>query len=168
LARSPFKLGHYRRARALRRIKDRTARGRADAMAKGVKFGRKPKLTPHQRREAVKRRDKDGETLRSIVLAKELMAAILRREVEQSAGGRFEITGAGKPGHSAAPWLAFAPLPATHPPPATSPPRPRMALASAPGLLIAKCALGLVLPVKQHAPTDFAPHPPPVDHCAFV
>jgi DNA invertase Pin-like site-specific DNA recombinase len=29
-----------------RRIKERTARGRADAKAKGVKFGRKPKLTP--------------------------------------------------------------------------------------------------------------------------
>ncbi len=49
-----------------RRIIDRTARGRADAKAKGVKFGRKPKLTEHQKREAIKRRDKDGETLRSI------------------------------------------------------------------------------------------------------
>ena len=49
-----------------RRILDRTARGRADAKAKGVKFGRKPILTAHQRREAIKRRDVDGETLRSI------------------------------------------------------------------------------------------------------
>jgi DNA invertase Pin-like site-specific DNA recombinase len=49
-----------------RRIKERTARGRADAKAKGVKFGRKPKLTPHQQREAIQRRDVDGETLRSI------------------------------------------------------------------------------------------------------
>jgi DNA invertase Pin-like site-specific DNA recombinase len=49
-----------------RRILDRTARGRADAKAKGVKFGRKPKLTPHQQREAIRRRDVDGETLRSI------------------------------------------------------------------------------------------------------
>jgi hypothetical protein len=31
-----------------------------------VKFGRKPKHTAHQKREAIKRRDKDGETLRSI------------------------------------------------------------------------------------------------------
>src|ERR1700731_2233302 len=30
-----------------RRIAERTARGRADAKAKGVKFGRKPTLTPH-------------------------------------------------------------------------------------------------------------------------
>jgi DNA invertase Pin-like site-specific DNA recombinase len=49
-----------------RRIIERTARGRADAKAKGVRFGRKPKLTPHQQREAIKRRDVDGETLRSI------------------------------------------------------------------------------------------------------
>jgi DNA invertase Pin-like site-specific DNA recombinase len=35
-----------------RRILERTARGRADAKAKGVKFGRKPKLTPDQQREA--------------------------------------------------------------------------------------------------------------------
>ena len=49
-----------------RRIKERTARGRADAKAKGVRFGRPPKLTPHQKREAVKRRDVDEETLRSI------------------------------------------------------------------------------------------------------
>src|SRR5277367_4424015 len=49
-----------------RRILDRTARGRADAKAKGVKFGRKPTLTPHQQKEAIKRRDVDGETLRSI------------------------------------------------------------------------------------------------------
>jgi DNA invertase Pin-like site-specific DNA recombinase len=49
-----------------RRIVGRTTRGRADAKAKGVKFGRKPTLTPHQQREAIKRRDVDGETLRSI------------------------------------------------------------------------------------------------------
>src|ERR1700676_3493454 len=44
-----------------RRIAERTARGRADAKTKGVKFGRKPKLTPHHQREARKRID-DGET----------------------------------------------------------------------------------------------------------
>jgi DNA invertase Pin-like site-specific DNA recombinase len=49
-----------------RRILERTARGRADAKAKGVKSGRKPKLTRHQRREAIRRRDVDGEMLRSI------------------------------------------------------------------------------------------------------
>ncbi len=48
-----------------RRILERTARGRADARAKGVRFGRKPKLTPHQQREALARRE-GGESHRSI------------------------------------------------------------------------------------------------------
>jgi DNA invertase Pin-like site-specific DNA recombinase len=62
-----------------RRIKERTARGRADAKAKGVKFGRKPKLTPHQAREAIKRRDVDGETLRSIGRSYNVSAATISR-----------------------------------------------------------------------------------------
>ena len=62
-----------------RRIIDRTTRGRADAKAKGVKFGRKPKLTPHQQREAIKRRDKDGETLRSIARSYNVSAATVSR-----------------------------------------------------------------------------------------
>ena len=33
-----------------RRILERTARGRGDAKANDVKFGRKPKLTPHQQK----------------------------------------------------------------------------------------------------------------------
>ena len=48
-----------------RRILERTERGRADAKAKGVKFGRKPKLTPHQQQEA-RARVAAGETQRSI------------------------------------------------------------------------------------------------------
>ena len=48
-----------------RRIMERTAHGRADAKAKGVVFGRKPKLTPHQQREARKRINA-GETQRSV------------------------------------------------------------------------------------------------------
>ena len=48
-----------------RRIAERTAGGRADAKAKGVKFGRKPKLTPHQQREARARVDA-GEPQRSV------------------------------------------------------------------------------------------------------
>ena len=62
-----------------RRIKERTARGRADAKAKGVKFGRKPKLTPHQKREAIKRRDQHGETLRSIGRSYNVSAATIAR-----------------------------------------------------------------------------------------
>jgi DNA invertase Pin-like site-specific DNA recombinase len=43
-------------------IRERTGDGRKRAMANGVKFGRKLKLSPFQRQEAIKRRDA-GETL---------------------------------------------------------------------------------------------------------
>jgi DNA invertase Pin-like site-specific DNA recombinase len=46
-------------------IRERTGEGRKRAMAAGVKFGRKPKLSPYQREEAIKRRGA-GETLVSI------------------------------------------------------------------------------------------------------
>ena len=46
-------------------IRERTGDGRKRAMANGVKFGRKPKLSPFQRAEALKRRAA-GETLASI------------------------------------------------------------------------------------------------------
>eukprot|EP01037_Dinobryon_pediforme_P018681 gene18681-18980_t len=46
-------------------IRVRTGEGRDRAKARGVKMGRKPKLTPHQRREAVRRRD-EGEPMREI------------------------------------------------------------------------------------------------------
>jgi DNA invertase Pin-like site-specific DNA recombinase len=46
-------------------IRERTGEGRKRAMAAGVKFGRKPKLSPFQRAEALKRRAA-GETLASI------------------------------------------------------------------------------------------------------
>ena len=62
-----------------RRIKERTERGRADAKAKGVKFGRPSKLTPHQKREAIKRRDDDSETLRSIGRSYNVSAATISR-----------------------------------------------------------------------------------------
>src|SRR5262245_31541753 len=38
-------------------IKSRTGEGRARAKLRGVKFGRKPKLTAHQVQEALRRRD---------------------------------------------------------------------------------------------------------------
>ena len=47
-------------------IRARTGEGRERAKARGVKLGRKPKLTPHQQREAIKRRDKGEETLAEI------------------------------------------------------------------------------------------------------
>jgi DNA invertase Pin-like site-specific DNA recombinase len=47
-------------------IRARTSKGRARAKARGVKLGRKPKLTERQKREAIKRRDRDGEPVREI------------------------------------------------------------------------------------------------------
>ena len=47
-------------------IKTRTGEGRTRAIAKGVKMGRKPKLTAHQIAEAIKRRDSGKETLAEI------------------------------------------------------------------------------------------------------
>jgi len=46
-------------------IKARTEEGRKRAQARGIKFGRKLKLTPHQRAEALARRQA-GEALAEI------------------------------------------------------------------------------------------------------
>jgi DNA invertase Pin-like site-specific DNA recombinase len=61
-----------------RRILERTARGRADAKANGVKFGRKPILTPHQQREARARMAK-GETQRSVARSYNVSQATISR-----------------------------------------------------------------------------------------
>lgn len=47
-------------------IRARTGEGRERAKARGVKLGRKPKLTPHQRREALERKAKGEESLADI------------------------------------------------------------------------------------------------------
>lgn len=60
------------------RIADRTARGRADAKAKGVRFGRKPSLTPHQQREA-RLRIEEGETQRSVARSYNVSQATISR-----------------------------------------------------------------------------------------
>ena len=46
-------------------IRARTTEGRRRAVARGVKLGRRLKLTPHQMKEAIKRRDR-GEPMREI------------------------------------------------------------------------------------------------------
>jgi DNA invertase Pin-like site-specific DNA recombinase len=46
-------------------IRARTGEGRSRAKARGVKMGRPPKMTPHQIREALSRRDA-GEPMRNI------------------------------------------------------------------------------------------------------
>jgi DNA invertase Pin-like site-specific DNA recombinase len=47
-------------------IGTRTSERRDRAKARGVKLGRKPKLTEYQKREAIRRRDRDGEPVHEI------------------------------------------------------------------------------------------------------
>lgn len=69
-----------------RRILERTARGRADAKENGVKFGRKPILTPHQQKEARKRLEA-GETQRSVARSYNVSQATISRLPPVSAKG---------------------------------------------------------------------------------
>ncbi len=46
-------------------IRARTGEGRKRAKARGVKMGRPPKMTPHQIKEALRRRD-NGDPMRDI------------------------------------------------------------------------------------------------------
>ena len=59
-------------------IRERTGNGRKRAMANGVKFGRKRKLSDYQRTEAVKRRD-NGETLTSIAKSYGVAVSMISR-----------------------------------------------------------------------------------------
>ena len=59
-------------------IRTRTGEGRARAVARGREWAGPPKLTPHQRREAVKRRDK-GETLAEIGRSYNVSGATISR-----------------------------------------------------------------------------------------
>jgi DNA invertase Pin-like site-specific DNA recombinase len=60
-------------------IRARTGEGRARAVARGVKMGRPPKLTPHQQKEAVKRRDQSEETLADIGRTYDVSSATISR-----------------------------------------------------------------------------------------
>jgi DNA invertase Pin-like site-specific DNA recombinase len=59
-------------------IRARTGEGRARAMARGVMMGRKPRLTPHQRCEAIKRHDQ-GEAVREIARSINVHASTILR-----------------------------------------------------------------------------------------
>lgn len=59
-------------------IKARTSEGRARAKKEGIRFGRPPKLTPHQVREAVSRME-NGETLRAIARSFNVSAPTILR-----------------------------------------------------------------------------------------
>ena len=60
-------------------IRARTGEGRTRAVARGVKMGRPPKLTPHQQKEAIKRRDSGDETLADIGRSYGVSAATISR-----------------------------------------------------------------------------------------
>jgi DNA invertase Pin-like site-specific DNA recombinase len=60
-------------------IRARTSEGRERAVARGVQMGRPPKLTPHQRREALRRRDRGYETLADIARSYNVSAATISR-----------------------------------------------------------------------------------------
>jgi len=59
-------------------IRSRTGEGRKRAMARGVRFGRPPKLTPHQRQEALARLDA-GETQTDIARSYNVDATTIGR-----------------------------------------------------------------------------------------
>jgi DNA invertase Pin-like site-specific DNA recombinase len=61
-----------------RRIMERTARGRADAKAKGAQFGRNPILTPHQQKEA-RARVEAGEPQHSVARSYNVNQATISR-----------------------------------------------------------------------------------------
>src|SRR6516225_8607336 len=60
-------------------IRARTREGRERARARGVKMGRPPKLTPHQRREALRRRNRGTETLADIARSYNVSPATISR-----------------------------------------------------------------------------------------
>ena len=60
-------------------IRARTSEGRERGRARGVRMGRPPKLTPHQRREALRRRNRGAETLADIARSYNVSAATISR-----------------------------------------------------------------------------------------
>jgi DNA invertase Pin-like site-specific DNA recombinase len=82
-------------------IRARTGEGRARAVARGVKMGRKPKLTQHQQREAIRRREK-GEPMREIARSYNVSHSTISRltaqglwhkrfEAKRKSGERFDL-----------------------------------------------------------------------------
>lgn len=65
-------------------IKTRTSEGRQRAVSRGVRLGRRPKLTIHQRREAIARRDA-GESIVEIARTYNVAHSTISRLVERQA-----------------------------------------------------------------------------------
>jgi len=59
-------------------IRIRTGEGRARAKENGKSLGRKPKLTPHQKQEAIRRRD-EGQSVREIARSYNVSASTISR-----------------------------------------------------------------------------------------
>ena len=59
-------------------IRTRTGEGRARAKAAGISMGRKPKLTPHQKEEAIRRSD-EGESVCAIARTYNVSASTISR-----------------------------------------------------------------------------------------
>jgi DNA invertase Pin-like site-specific DNA recombinase len=62
-------------------IRVRTGEGRGRAKARGVKMGRKPKLTPHQKQEALRRKE-NGEAVREIARSYNVLNSTISRPQE--------------------------------------------------------------------------------------
>jgi DNA invertase Pin-like site-specific DNA recombinase len=60
-------------------IRTRTSEGRSRAVARGQRMGRPPKLTPHQQREAIKRRELGEESLAEIGRSYNVSGATISR-----------------------------------------------------------------------------------------
>jgi DNA invertase Pin-like site-specific DNA recombinase len=60
-------------------IRTRTSEGRARAVERGQRMGRPPKLTPHQQREAIRRREACKESLTEIGRSYNVSAATISR-----------------------------------------------------------------------------------------
>ncbi|MCP4560811.1 MAG: recombinase family protein [Bosea sp.] len=72
-------------------IRSRTGEGRARAKARGVKLGRRFKLTPHQRDEAVRRRDAGEESMTEIAKSYNVSHSTISRMKPGSRGEAFRI-----------------------------------------------------------------------------
>jgi DNA invertase Pin-like site-specific DNA recombinase len=68
-------------------ILSRTAEGRTRAQASGVRFGRKPTLTPYQRAEALRRRA-NGETLTEIAKSMAVSHMTIARATSNGSSGQ--------------------------------------------------------------------------------
>ena len=81
----PLTRDHFPRSRQFERelIRTRTGEGRERAKARGVILGRKPKLTSHQKREAIARREA-GEVLTDIARSYNVSHSTITRRSKMS------------------------------------------------------------------------------------